>query len=142
MNDDAIKTIWLDRLPESVRAVVSIAEGDLDRCAQQADKMMEIGNYSSVSSVQFQQSKSNSQPNEITALKQTIEALRREISEIKTSGSNNQRGRSQTPARDNKQQNRTRSQSQIKKYPVCFYHHRYGADAKKCAKPCNFKAEN
>lgn len=143
LNDDAIKTIWLDRLPESVRAVVSIAEGDLDRCAQQADKMMEIGNFSSVSSVQFQQAKSNSQPNEIAALKQTIDALRREINEIKGNGSSNQRGRSQTPARDNQQRNRTRSQSQVSKYPVCFYHHRFGAEAKKCAQPCSFKkAEN
>lgn len=137
LTDDAIKTFWLDRLPESVRAVVSIAEGDLDRCAQQADKMMEIGNFNSVSSVQY--SKSSSQPSEISALKQTIDALRREINEIRGNNSNNQRGRSQTPARDNKQRNRTRSQSQVNKFPNCFYHHRFGAEAKKCVQPCAFK---
>uniref|UniRef100_A0A0K8VLS8 Uncharacterized protein n=1 Tax=Bactrocera latifrons TaxID=174628 RepID=A0A0K8VLS8_BACLA len=56
LNDNAIKTYWLDKLPKTVRAVMSIAEADLDRCAQQDDKIMEIGNFSSVSTFQGQQS--------------------------------------------------------------------------------------
>lgn len=40
ITDDVLKSLWIERLPESVRAVVSIAEGDSEQWARQADKMM------------------------------------------------------------------------------------------------------
>ena len=139
LNDDAIKAFWLQRLPDSVRAVVSIAEGDLNTCAKQADKMMEMGNYSSISAVNAQQS--HQKLDNLQSLKQSIDALQKEISEIKKTDRTS-RGRSRTPANENKQLERKRSQSQSNKFPYCYYHHRYGKAAKKCAQPCAFKAEN
>lgn len=142
LNDDAMKALWLDRLPEAVRAVVSIAEGDLDKCAQQADIMMEMGNFGTVSAIQRQSAQTRSPPKDDSqSLKQMIEALRQEISEIKTSQQQqqqHQRGRSQTPSNDGNGRKRTRSQSQASKFPMCYYHGRYGADAKNCAEPCSF----
>lgn len=137
LNDDALKSLWLNHLPEAVRAVVSIAEGNLERCTAQADKMMEMGNYSgNITAIQ--------QPtNEVQSLQSLIEALRKEISEIKSS--QKPRGRSSTRRENtNRERNHssTRSESQVKKYPTCYYHHRFGADARKCAEPCDFKSKN
>jgi len=133
LNDDAIKVFYLQRLPDSVRAVVSIAEGDLDTCARQADKMIEMGSFNSISAVQQSQAKHD----ELQSLKQTIDALKREIREIRKVDQH-RRGRSRTPVRNDGRQNRVRSQSQVRKFPVCYYHHRFGKAATKCAKPCTF----
>lgn len=140
MNDDAIKTLWLGRLPEGVRAVVSIAEGDLDRCAKQADKMMEMGNFGTIAEIQRRSTHAKDAPaDDMQSLKQTINDLRREISEIKLSHHKQHRGRSRTPSRSTEQRTRSRSKSQVSKFPHCYYHHRFGATAKKCVKPCSFQ---
>lgn len=51
ISDDAIKSLWIERLPESVRAVISIVDGDSTQWAKQADKMMEISSFSNIASV-------------------------------------------------------------------------------------------
>lgn len=136
LNDDAIKAFWLQRLPDSVRAVVSIAQGDLNTCAKQADIMMEMGNFKSISSVHTQQPLQD-----LHSLKLQIDALQKQIGEYKKADQQ-QRGRSRTPARSDKQHGRTRSQSQVNKYPHCYYHHKFGKAAKNCVQPCKFNSEN
>lgn len=142
LNDEALKSLWLNHLPEAVRAVVSIAEGNLERCTQQADKMMEMGNYGG-NIATIQRPTTTPTTNEAQSLQSMIESLRKEVHELKLSQKS--RGRSSTP-HDNTNRNRNRShgrsESQIKKYPTCYYHHRFGADAKKCAEPCDFKTKN
>ncbi|XP_031634667.1 uncharacterized protein LOC116347975, partial [Contarinia nasturtii] len=42
LKDDALRSLWIDRLPESVRAVVAISNDDLNTCATLADKIVEL----------------------------------------------------------------------------------------------------
>lgn len=51
LSDDALKTLWLERLPEQIRPVISISEGNLNKIAIMADKMLEITSYNAISEV-------------------------------------------------------------------------------------------
>ena len=128
--DDALKTLWLGRLPESVRAVVSTIEGDSAQWAKVADKMMEVTSFAQVSTIN--KSAAPNQP------QNEIAELRKDISEIKTFFK--QRGRSeQRDASKSRNQSRSKSKDGNK---VCYYHSRFGTKAKKCTKPCEFKADS
>ncbi|XP_037931145.1 uncharacterized protein LOC119665958 [Teleopsis dalmanni] len=131
MNDGAIKQLWLDRLPEAVRAVVSISEDDLDKCAQQVDQMLEMVNYNSVAVI-------NTSAQNNDHIMKAIDALSKQVAEIKTAQKRN-RTRSQTP--DRKLRHSTRTDSQVKRYSMCYYHYRFGAEAKKCSLPCSFNQQ-
>lgn len=131
LNDDAIKSLWLDRLPEGVRAVVSIGEGDSTQWAKQADIMMENMSFSNVSAVSKPTQSQKSSQSEIAELRKEIAEFRQMFSE---------RGRSETRQYNNKRdRSRAKSKNNDK---VCFYHSRFGAKAKKCTKPCEFKADS
>lgn len=122
LTDDALKSLWLQRLPESIRAVISIADGDSTQWAKQADKMMEVTNLPSISAV--------SNP-----LHDEISALRKEIAEMKT------QFRSRSPSKSTKDKERSRSKSKSKpnqKYPFCYFHLHFGSKARKCTEPCEF----
>lgn len=126
LTDDAIKTLFVQRLPEAVRGIISIAEGDSAVWAKQADKMMETAQFSTISQV----NKGDSEKSEIAL-------LRKEIEKLKTS-----RGRSEN-RNDNRngtnQRNRSKSSSRPdakSMHQVCFYHFRYGNKARKCNDLC------
>ncbi|XP_037942431.1 uncharacterized protein LOC119675310 [Teleopsis dalmanni] len=143
MNDGALKQFWLDRLPVAVRAVVSIADGDLDKCALQADKMMEMGSYGSVATVdgaKNSQSAQSSSIEEMQTINNAVLQLSKDVAEIKQRQYSNRRPRFRTPDRDPVQHIRTCSANQVSKQPLCFYHYRFGANAIKCTKPCKYKA--
>lgn len=121
INDDAIKSLWIQRLPESVRAVISIAPGDSDQWAQLADKMMEVSNFPTVAAV--------SNP-----WKEEIASLRKEIAELKEY----HKSRSEKKTDDDKKRSRSKSKPKSKN-GFCKYHHRFGSDARNCIDPCAFK---
>lgn len=123
ISDDAIKSLWIERLPEGVRAVVSIADGDSTQWAKQADKMMEMTKFSSVAAVSG-------------TLNDTIEELRKEIASLKMES----RGRPSEQSKSNENNKRNRSKS-AKKLPFCKFHFRYGALARKCVEPCEFNGK-
>lgn len=78
MDDDAVKSLWIERLTENIRSVITIVDGDSAAMALQADKMIEMQNFSSVSSV----SKS--------PLAAEIQELRKQIELLKMSNSRKQ----------------------------------------------------
>lgn len=119
--DDAIKTLFVQRLPETVRGVISIAEGDSSVWAKQADKMMETAQVSHVSAI----SQKDPVMNEIAA-------LRKEIENLKTSrGRDNER-------KPSNQRERSKSKPNNKiTHQVCYYHFKFGDKARKCLDPCD-----
>lgn len=128
ITDDAIKTLFVSRLPETVRGIIAIAEGNSAVWAKQADKMMETAQFTSVSAVSAKPTANNSGD-----LHNEIAALRKEIAELKTS-----RGRSFSRS---KQRDRSNSNARPKSTnKVCYYHTKFGEEARKCAEPCYFAA--
>lgn len=134
LSDDALKTLWIERLPEQIRPVISTADGDLNKIAEMANKILEITTYRQVSEVRC--SPTVSQPSlgtspQISALTKQIEELTKKFEKF-----SNNRGRSQT--RNN---SKTRSRSSSKSNdgsPYCYYHFKFGAMAQKCTEPCKF----
>lgn len=120
IDDDVLKTLWIERLPETIRAVITIVDGDTAQMARQADKMLEVQSFSSVAAVQS-----------ANPLQAEIEALRKEIASLKAGNSTKQ---------SENQQNRSRGRSKSKvRFPFCRYHYRFGDKAKKCVEPCQYK---
>lgn len=124
ISDDALKSLWMERLPETVRSIVAIVDGNTTQMALQADKLMEVQNYPSISSVQPE-----------STLRAEIEELRSQLQEMRSSNKY-ERGRSD----DRRQQQRNRSKSKSKvRFPFCKFHYRFGDKARKCVEPCQYK---
>lgn len=136
LSDDALKTLWIERLPEQIRPVISTADGDLNKIAEMANKILEITTYRHVSEVQFSPAPTHSHSEsfpQIAALTKQIDELTKKFDKF-----SNNRGRSQSRGRSN---DRSRSSSKSKNNsPYCFYHFKFGAMAQKCTEPCKFKA--
>jgi len=115
ISDRVLKTLWMEKIPNNVRAIVSIVDGDLAKVALQADKIMEAQCKPTISTAQASNEDREAE----------IEALRREIKKLRAKASPDDRSHSSSdnpPARS----------------PFCYYHGRFGAKTKKCTQPCEF----
>lgn len=124
LSDDAIKTLFVQRLPETVRGIISIAEGDSTVWAKQADKMMETTHFSNIAAVG---------PND--KFQTEIELLRKQVASLQTS-----RGRNHSRT-NSKSRNNSKSKppgDKNKTHQVCFYHFRFGEKARNCKEPCDY----
>lgn len=120
VTDDFLRTIWLQRLPIQAQAILAASSESLDNLTKIADKIVETTSVDSIAAIR-QSSTLDSLQQQITQLTQLIAQL----------GGERSRGRSQH--RENSL-NRKRSKSS----GFCYYHKRFGANARKCNEPCNF----
>lgn len=130
MNDDLLKSLWLQRLPSSVQAILAITSESLDNLAIMADKICEIPSTSEISQVKIHPT---SMENQISELSKRIESLNAKIDRQNTNKSHvRYRSRSRTPARSS-------ARKQSPSGSGCWYHKRFGDRATKCTKPCTYK---
>ncbi|XP_017488990.1 PREDICTED: uncharacterized protein LOC108377238 [Rhagoletis zephyria] len=122
--DEILRTIFLERLPSNIRCVLAIsATQDLTTLALQADKIFDA--QSSIMTI-HKTDKTNSEPpmkpvetisqqNSIDELRAEIHALSKKInsSKVGVGVSSNDK--------------------------LCYYHLRFGSQARKCRQPCEFK---
>ncbi|XP_045453464.1 uncharacterized protein LOC123662704 [Melitaea cinxia] len=146
--DDLIKQIWTNQLPINLQTVlVSQPSHSLEQLADLADRIHELTTPFNVAST----SSSSAQPcqhSEIAELKQMVERLALRL-EKHTQGrpnhnrkADNYRSRPQQRNRSSSRQ-RSRSNSSYRRYPICWYHSKYGSKAHRCIQPCDFnKPEN
>ncbi|XP_069358833.1 uncharacterized protein [Maniola hyperantus] len=150
---DFIKSIWSQRLPSNIQTLVASQPTlSLEQLADLADHVHDIVTPCNVAAASTSYTATSNIASEIAELKKMVERLSTRLDEH-TRGpttSDHTRGsccsasrsrsheRRRTPPRQ-----RDRSNSSYKRYPVCYYHHRFGAEARRCSKPCDFKkAEN
>ncbi|KAF8789816.1 hypothetical protein HNY73_007726 [Argiope bruennichi] len=89
IKDDFLKTLWLQRLPSEMQAILSISSEPLDNLANMADKIAEV-RISSTDSRVFAVSRSAgstamrkaSTPDEFTALRSEIAALSKQVQRL------------------------------------------------------------
>lgn len=125
INDDVMKMLFLQRMPERIRPILSISDGTLSKLAEMADKMIETtGTGSNVASTAV------STGSELTTLYEQIANLTAEVRRLKTAGPS--RSRSSSRVR------RERSYDQEEQNTVCWYHRKYGRNARQCRSPCVF----
>ncbi|KAF8774669.1 hypothetical protein HNY73_017197 [Argiope bruennichi] len=139
IKDDFLKTLWLQRLPSEMQAILSISSEPLDNLANMSDKIAEVRISSTDSSV-FAVSRSAesnamrkaSTLDEFTALRSEIAALSKQVQRLS-------RDRSRGPFhRKNKQRSFSRGRSGDRGRKFCYYHARFGEKALKCVPPCAY----
>ena len=147
-----LKKLWIGRLPKNVQTVLQVSSAEIDELAKLADKIMDI-EQSNISEIQRAQpstsAASGCSPFNIGAtvdnnndmfgqLCSLIRDLKTEVCELRdrSEGRGRSRSRHSSPSR-------ARSSSGRRQYDQCWYHWKFGAESKKCRKPCNYvKPEN
>lgn len=135
VGDALLRTLFMEQLPEYVRGVLAIS-GDIDltTLAQQADKVMEATQSSSVSAIQPQQQQESvaavSRDNAMAEVLAAVASLAKEVKALKS----DVQSRSRSSSRHRSANNNTAGN-------LCYYHARFGDAARKCVSPCA-KASN
>lgn len=129
VNDDFLKSLWLQRLPIHVQQILAASRESLPQLVLLADKICEVTD-TSVSTL--------SQHDVISRLEAKVDKLSTDLARLHT------QIRSRSSSRHRSKQNVPRY---FKKYQpalkgVCFYHSKFGAQARKCKEPCSFNSEN
>lgn len=147
--DSTLRLMWTNHLPAHVRSVLAVSETfktqtALDELALLADKMIETNSPQITAVTDFIQPPPLQDTNtrylieEIRKLTLQIAAIKVEQQTLNNNFINHQRGRS-TNRNNNNNNNRSRSNTPT---PYCFYHRRFGAQARRCTTPCTYKHEN
>lgn len=145
VNEQMLKSLWLQRLPTQSQAILSTDDGDVDRLIILADKVHDIYGSREVNALAQQQpgnsSTSSSQPNAFDQLCEKVNQLTRRIESLTTTNGNHHQHQSRNRSRS-QSRSRKSSSRDLAKHPECWYHHTFGEKATKCVKPCTFVAEN
>lgn len=128
VNDDFLKSLWLQLLPHQTQAILSASNDvELNRLALLADKINEV-------------TSTHPQVNIVSSDKDRVSALEKHIFEltmkIESLVDSNHHRNSQRSTLVNRSHSRKRSQS--REHDVCWYHFKFKKDATKCRPPCKF----
>lgn len=148
-----LKTLWLQRLPTEVQAILSISSEDVDKLAIMADKILDVRHDTSgpailAMSSNCQRSSRNenvpsqinpTQESEVGALRMEIAELSRQVERLGRSSYRENRGR---PYRRSNSRGRNNSRARRDYGGKCYYHFKFGERAFRCNQPCNFSNFN
>lgn len=126
-----LQSLWLNRLPNNIQAILASSNEALPQLAQMADKIHEVLQPHVIHQVQYPSA-------DIASLQQQIQELSSQVAALTTRSRFHTRGRSQSRNRNYRRRQRTPTPS-VPQHDICFYHHRFGAKARKCTPPCNFQ---
>lgn len=141
--EDFMRSIWTSRLPTSTQTIIaSQAKLPLDEVAELADRIHEVVPprpqiaAASMAAASASSLAPHSLSQEVAALSQQMQTLM-----LKVDRMSRQRGRSKTPQRNGgrgRSSSARRSNSNYRKFPTCWYHHKFGDKATRCVQPCDF----
>jgi len=165
MGDSALEQFWRQKLPSAVRTVIAGMTESLDVLAERADRIMEAcaGTEISTFKATANQAPATSNPTVETdptatheialttaqtpnetrfhALEKALLALTTQVASLAAT----QAASFQNAVRERTlrgQRIRPRSQSRSRAPPAewCFYHERFGTDARTCREPCSYES--
>jgi hypothetical protein len=143
VSGELLRTLWLGRLPSSMQAILATRTEDrLEDIAEQADRIHEVNCNKTI--VLATSSKEELKQ---TTLEQQLEMLTKQVSALTTKFSkmkkfHRDRSRSRSRSRFQNYQKRKFNDKTTSQEEICYYHRRFGEEARKCTKPCNYKAKN
>lgn len=137
--DEFLRTIWTSRLPHNLQTVIASQMSlNLTELAELVDRVHDIAPASphvAAASSSGPVSAMDTMAQQISDLTKQVSALTAAVyGRSRPRNRQEQHQRSRTPSR--------RSQSNYRKFPKCWYHYKFGSEAKKCIKPCDHKSEN
>ncbi|XP_053698897.1 uncharacterized protein LOC128745852 [Sabethes cyaneus] len=119
ISDDVLRALFLQRMPDKAKPILSISDGTLAKLAEMADKIVE-------STAAAVAATTSSAEGELSSLHEQITNLTAEIRRLKTSGVR-PRSRSRSMSRGNSESD-----------GLCWYHRKYKKKAHQCRDPCKF----
>lgn len=134
--DDFLRSIWSSRLPKGTQTIIaSQAKLPLDEVAELADQIHDVVTPSpQVAAAEVPTGSQSTMAGQIAELTRQVHALSTKFDRMSRS---RPRARSTSRA-SNAGRTRTRSQSNYRKFPVCWYHAKFGDQASRCTKPCDY----
>lgn len=154
VTDEVLHQLWSERLPEKIRPLLVISDNlkNLNALAETADRIMDAINSTTVMAVQTRDSSPHKQQNltqsdftrlerQMLEMRLMLECCQRDIKTLQ-SNQNQPQQQQQHQHRQLHQQthvSRTRNRSITpNRNGMCYYHHRWGNEARHCTKPCKF----
>lgn len=138
--DDFVRIIWISRLPNNIQTIIAAQpNASLEDLAELADRVQDIAAPTpqvASTSASGVGSSLDAMANEIAELKKHFQSMNAKLDR-----------KSRSPRRSNINQRRQdqpgrRSNSSYRKYPICWFHTKFGKKATRCVKPCDFGPEN
>lgn len=140
--EDFLKTIWMSRLPTAMQPIIASQPTlPLSALAELADRINDIAPPTQQVAALASASTSSS----IDELTNKVAELTKQVSALTTMVNQRSRRRERERAADGYKRDRSssrRSASSYRRFPVCWYHHKFGAEARRCIKPCDYTAGN
>ncbi|GBN42278.1 hypothetical protein AVEN_191812-1 [Araneus ventricosus] len=134
VGDELLRSLWLQRLPTQMQAILTTSSDDPNKLSVMADKIADVTSGSEICSNHVKMKvPETSTPNDC------ISNLQAQISEFSLKidiMSQFRRYRSMS------RRNNYRARSASRKDQMCWYHFRFRENAKKCVPPCSYKQEN
>lgn len=141
--DQTLKSIWLSRMPSSVRAVIAVCQDQsLDSLATIADKIVENTRSSyDIAEVTGASTSAGASLGPLTEIVTQLGKLKLEVASLRNEVRGRERSRSTS-----RQSYRGRSSSRNRRAPgdpgwLCRFHYRYKKDARRCEQPCAWRTE-
>lgn len=138
ISDKALSTLWLNKMPENIKGILIISEGDLDKQAILADKILQISHPAEAFAARTEPpcrpgKKTQVKPPPDT-VQDRIEKLERRFAEFPFSKGH--RSQPQRQGQDDKEHPRNKDRRHSN--GLCYFHNRFGARARNCKKPCSW----
>ena len=155
-DNDLLRTLFLQRLPQSTRAALSLLSEatPLGELAEAADRFLEAsrptGTVAAVSAAvagppPLPTPAAGAETNNAPGLADAIQGLVAVINRLETTNRRleeavfDRRPRSATPGRESRASSASRTRrSRPADTGYCWYHRRFGAQARKCVEPCSW----
>lgn len=140
--ENFLRTIWTSRLPNNLQTIIASQMSlTLNELADLADRVHDIAPASPLIAA----ATSLGGESALDVMARQIAELTKQVSSLATKFDGHGRSRSRTKQNSYQRRERTpssRSQSNYRKFPQCWHHFKFGKQAKKCIRPCDFKSGN
>lgn len=132
VSENLIKTLWLEKLPDSMRNIILVSDEELPKLAVMADKISDMTPSNEICGVSTAVNCSNSE------LMLKIQSLEQRISQMTIDHIS--RPRSRNYSRSNRQSRSTSRKRFNPRGKYCFFHFRFGNKCRpeKCTQPCSW----
>ncbi|BES94116.1 Hypothetical protein NTJ_06926 [Nesidiocoris tenuis] len=143
ISDDALKTLWLQRLPVTARTVLTCSTDPIDVLATMADRIMDMNAHRHVNAVENRPAPPG-RGDDIARLAQAVASLTARLRQLEDSRQSGRRS-SRSRTRSSSAGRSARARSPSAPSPTdgrpddskeCFYHWKFGAGARHCRPPC------
>lgn len=149
VNDNLLRQLWMRNLPETIRAILSAEDATpLNEKAATADRVLETmrnGLFLPNKSINEAQSNllyaNQPGPGANNPFDQLTAAVNTLINEVKQMHISRSKTRSNTPAPNNNREKSDNGQKKEQKFDFCWWHHKFGSEARRCKSPCKFNEQ-